>query len=102
MPEERDAYFRTSSGKALDNEYSADDLADWSEDEKLGHAGEAPFTRGNHASGYKGQLWTMRQYAGYATAAESNRRYRPLARARPERGLRRIRSSDPNRLRLGP
>ena len=78
MPEERDAYFRTSSGKALDNEYSADDLADWSEDEKLGHAGEAPFTRGNHASGYKGRLWTMRQYAGYATAAESNRRYRHL------------------------
>ena len=78
MPEERDAYFRTSSGKALDNEYSSEDLADWSEDEKLGHAGEAPFTRGNHASGYKGRLWTMRQYAGYATAAESNRRYRHL------------------------
>ena len=78
MPEERDAYFRTSSGKPLENEYSADDLADWNADEKLGRAGEAPFTRGNHASGYKGRLWTMRQYAGYATAAESNRRYHHL------------------------
>ena len=78
MPEERDAYFRTSSGNPLENEYGADDLADWNADEKLGHAGEAPFTRGNHPSGYKGRLWTMRQYAGYATAAESNRRYRHL------------------------
>ncbi len=47
-------------------------------EEKLGRAGEPPFTRGIHRSGYRGRLWTMRQYAGYATAAESNRRYRYL------------------------
>ena len=41
-------------------------------------AGRIPFTRGLHADGYRGRLWTMRQYGGYATPAESNRRYRYL------------------------
>ncbi len=40
--------------------------------------GRFPFTRGLHPSGYRGRLWTMRQYAGFGTAAESNRRYRYL------------------------
>lgn len=78
MPESRDSYFQTSSGKSLRPEYGPEDLADWRFEEALGRAGEPPFTRGNHASGYRGRLWTMRQYAGYATAAESNRRYRYL------------------------
>jgi len=47
-------------------------------DEKLGHPGEYPYTRGIHATMYHGRLWTMRQYAGYATAEESNRRFRYL------------------------
>ncbi len=72
-PEKSDAFLRTSSGKALENEYGPE-----SPEEKLGRAGEPPFTRGIHPSGYRGRLWTMRQYAGYATAAESNRRYRYL------------------------
>jgi methylmalonyl-CoA mutase N-terminal domain/subunit len=46
--------------------------------EKLGFPGEYPFTRGVQPSMYRGRLWTMRQYAGYATAEESNRRYRYL------------------------
>jgi methylmalonyl-CoA mutase N-terminal domain/subunit len=46
--------------------------------EKLGFPGEYPFTRGVQPSMYRGRLWTMRQYAGYASAAESNRRYRYL------------------------
>jgi methylmalonyl-CoA mutase N-terminal domain/subunit len=76
---EKDAHFlATSSGKSLKAEYSEADLEGWRPEEKLGHAGEAPFTRGNHPSGYRGRLWTMRQYAGYATAAESNERYRYL------------------------
>jgi len=78
MPDKRDSYFTTSSGKSLKGEYTEDDLAEWSAEESLGNAGEPPFTRGNHASGYRGRLWTMRQYAGYATASESNRRYRYL------------------------
>jgi methylmalonyl-CoA mutase, N-terminal domain len=44
----------------------------------IGEAGAYPFTRGLHAGGYRGRLWTMRQYAGFGTAAESNRRYRYL------------------------
>jgi methylmalonyl-CoA mutase N-terminal domain/subunit len=46
--------------------------------EAIGAPGAYPFTRGLHATGYRGRLWTMRQYAGFATAAESNRRYRYL------------------------
>ena len=46
--------------------------------ERIGRPGEPPFTRGIRASGYRERLWTMRQYAGYATAAESNERYRRL------------------------
>ncbi len=45
---------------------------------EIGEPGKYPFTRGLHAQGYGGRLWTMRQYAGFATAAESNRRYRYL------------------------
>jgi len=73
-----DAFLRTSSGKTLETEYTPDHLKGFRPEEKLGRAGEPPFTRGIHPSGYRGRLWTMRQYAGYATAAESNRRYRYL------------------------
>src|SRR3972149_3481551 len=73
-----DAFLRTSSGKTLETEYTPEHLKGFRPEEKLGRAGEPPFTRGIHPSGYQGRLWTMRQYAGYATAAESNRRYRYL------------------------
>ena len=76
--ENSDAFLRTSSGKNLEIEYPADHLKSFRPEEKLGRAGEPPFTRGIHPTGYRGRLWTMRQYAGYATAAESNRRYRYL------------------------
>src|SRR5512137_1314703 len=46
--------------------------------EQLGFPGEFPYTRGVQATMYRGRLWTMRQYAGYATSEESNRRYRYL------------------------
>src|SRR4030088_1919977 len=46
--------------------------------ESIGQPGQYPFTRGLHPTGYRGKLWTMRQYAGFGTAAESNRRYRYL------------------------
>ena len=78
MPEQRDEYFTTSSVGLPETEYDESDRSGWSAEERLGRAGEAPFTRGNHGSGYRGRLWTMRQYAGYATAAESNERYRYL------------------------
>ena len=54
------------------------DLADVEASVNIGRPGEFPFTRGIHETMYRGRLWSMRQYAGYGTAAESNRRYRYL------------------------
>jgi methylmalonyl-CoA mutase N-terminal domain/subunit len=54
------------------------DLAGWDSDRELGLPGEFPFTRGIQPTMYRGRLWTMRQYAGFATAEESNQRYRYL------------------------
>jgi methylmalonyl-CoA mutase N-terminal domain/subunit len=54
------------------------DLAGWDPDRELGQPGEFPFTRGIQPTMYRGRLWTMRQYAGFATAEESNARYRYL------------------------
>jgi methylmalonyl-CoA mutase, N-terminal domain len=54
------------------------DLAGWDPDVQLGYPGEFPFTRGIQPTMYRGRLWTMRQYAGFATAEESNARYRYL------------------------
>ena len=50
----------------------------WDPDRDLGQPGEFPFTRGIQPTMYRGRLWTMRQYAGFGTATESNRRYRHL------------------------
>ncbi len=55
-----------------------DDLAQWNPTVELGQPGEFPFTRGIQPTMYRGRLWTMRQYAGFATAEESNKRYRYL------------------------
>ena len=54
------------------------DVADLDEERDLGRPGEFPFTRGVQPTMYRGRLWTMRQYAGFATAAETNRRFRYL------------------------
>src|SRR5690242_13110922 len=58
--------------------YTPDDLVAWDPAAELGFPGEFPFTRGIQPTMYRGRLWTMRQYAGFATAAESNARYRYL------------------------
>jgi len=74
---ERQASFETSSGIPLDPCYAPVPApAGW--DERVGAPGEPPYTRGVQPTMYRGRLWTMRQYAGFATAAESNRRYRAL------------------------
>ena len=57
---------------------TAGDLAGWSPADRLGQPGAFPFTRGIQPTMYRGRLWTMRQYAGFGSAAESNRRYRYL------------------------
>ena len=58
--------------------YTPQSLAEWNATVELGEPGEFPFTRGIHPSMYRSRLWTMRQYAGFGTAAESNARYRYL------------------------
>ncbi len=67
--------FHTASGLPRDRVYGPEQAGEPAE---VGRPGEYPFTRGLHATGYRGRLWTMRQYAGFASAAESNRRYRYL------------------------
>ncbi len=74
---ERKAEFRTSSGIPLPRLLAPED-PDPDYMDRLGFPGEYPFTRGVQPTMYRGRLWTMRQYAGYATAEESNRRYRYL------------------------
>jgi len=70
--------FETSSGAEVDVLYAPEDLASWDYLEKVGFPGQYPYTRGVQPTMYRGRLWTMRQYAGFADAEESNRRYRYL------------------------
>src|SRR5512135_57619 len=76
-PEQRKSRFATASDIELKPYYTATDVAA-DTDRTLGAPGEFPFTRGVQPTMYRGRFWTMRQYAGYASAAESNRRYRFL------------------------
>src|SRR5262245_26199896 len=64
----------TISGVPVEPVYTAEDVADRPRE----GPGEYPYTRGIHRTGYRGRLWTMRQFSGFATAAETNRRYRYL------------------------
>lgn len=74
---ERQEKFATSSGIPVDRVYGPAEVdADY--DAKLGFPGEYPFTRGVQSTMYRGRYWTMRQYAGFATAVESNERYKFL------------------------
>jgi methylmalonyl-CoA mutase N-terminal domain/subunit len=72
---ERDDPFETSSGQQVDTLYTAEDLDRWDYQEKLSYPGEFPFTRGVQPNMYRGRLWTMRQYAGFGDAEDTNRRY---------------------------
>jgi methylmalonyl-CoA mutase N-terminal domain/subunit len=74
---ERQTRFETPSGLPVEPIYDPSDLPE-SYLECLGFPGEFPFTRGIQPTMYRGRFWTMRQYAGYATAEESNRRFRYL------------------------
>jgi methylmalonyl-CoA mutase, N-terminal domain len=75
---ERRERFATTSDIEVQDLYGPDDIADLDEDRDLGRPGEYPFTRGVQATMYRGRLWTMRQYAGFSTATETNRRFRYL------------------------
>lgn len=75
---ERKKEFVTLSGTPVKRLYTPLDIADLDYENDLGFPGEYPFTRGIQPTMYRGRLWTMRQYAGFGTAEESNKRYRYL------------------------
>ncbi len=77
FPERRET-FVTGSDSPVDRLYLPGDLSEGTYLERIGFPGEYPFTRGVQPTMYRGRLWTMRQYAGFGTAVESNRRYRYL------------------------
>jgi methylmalonyl-CoA mutase N-terminal domain/subunit len=68
----------TAESKPFHDAFTPDDLAGWDPASALGVPGEFPFTRGIQPTMYRGRLWTMRQYAGFGAAADSNARYRYL------------------------
>jgi methylmalonyl-CoA mutase N-terminal domain/subunit len=73
------ARFTTISGMPIGRLYTQADLPeDWSYDQYLNYPGQPPYTRGIHASGYRGKMWTMRQFSGFASPEETNERYKYL------------------------
>src|SRR5947207_3330429 len=79
LDEHGNARFTTISGYPVRRLYTEADLPqDWSYEKYLNHPGEPPFTRGIHATGYRGRLWTMRQFSGFASPEETNQRYKYL------------------------
>ncbi len=75
---ERQEQFSTDSGIPVERIYTPEDLQGWDYLSKLGFPGQYPFTRGVQPTMYRGRLWTMRQYAGFGTAKETNERFRFL------------------------
>jgi len=78
---ERQKSFTTISGQPIDRLYTADDVAGQDDARAIGNPGEFPYVRGIHPTGYRGKLWTMRQFAGYGTPEETNQRYKDLIAA---------------------
>jgi methylmalonyl-CoA mutase N-terminal domain/subunit len=83
---ERKERFTTLSGIPLERVYNPGALVDAETQESIGFPGEFPFTRGIYPTMYRGRLWTMRQYAGFGSAVESNQRYRYLL-SKGQKGL---------------
>ena len=75
---ERQAEFTTVSGYPIHRLYTPADLAGWDPDRDFGYPGEPPYTRGIHSTMHRGRLWTMRQFAGFGAAEDTNQRFRYL------------------------
>ncbi|MEM2412608.1 MAG: methylmalonyl-CoA mutase family protein, partial [Candidatus Bathyarchaeia archaeon] len=75
---ERQKEFKNHSGMTIKGLYTPEDIKDLDYMRDLGFPGEYPFTRGLHATMYRGRLWTMRMFAGYGTAEDTNRRFKYL------------------------
>src|SRR3954466_16158430 len=78
---ERDVPFTTISGRPIARLYTPDDLPGFDYQHDLNNPGEFPYVRGIHPTGYRGKLWTMRQFAGFGTPEETNERYKALLAA---------------------
>ncbi len=75
---ERRSEFTTISNHPIRRLYTPADLPDWIPEHDLGYPGEPPYTRGIHSTMHRGRLWTMRQFAGFGTAEDTNQRFRYL------------------------
>ncbi|MEY4096067.1 MAG: Methylmalonyl-CoA mutase [Acidobacteriota bacterium] len=78
---ERKGPFTTISGRPIERLYTAEDVAGINYETDVANPGEFPYVRGIHPSGYRGKLWTMRQFAGFGTPEETNQRYKDLIAA---------------------
>src|SRR5262245_59487637 len=78
---ERSATFTTISGRPIERLYTPDDLGGIDDTRDIGQPGAFPYTRGIHPTGYRGKLWTMRQFAGFGTPEDTNSRYKALLAA---------------------
>ncbi|GAA5437617.1 methylmalonyl-CoA mutase family protein [Deinococcus aquaticus] len=78
---ERKYNFKNLSDMEPEPIYTADDLKDWDAERDLGYPGEYPYTRGVQPSVYRGKLWTMRMFAGFGSAEQTNERFHALLRA---------------------
>ncbi|MGH9384818.1 MAG: acyl-CoA mutase large subunit family protein [Vicinamibacterales bacterium] len=78
---ERSGPFTTISGRAVNRLYTAEDMSGIDSLRDIGQPGDYPYVRGIHATGYRGKLWTMRQFAGFGTPEETNQRYKDLIAA---------------------
>jgi methylmalonyl-CoA mutase N-terminal domain/subunit len=78
---ERSVPFTTISGRPIERLYTPEDVSSLDYERDLNHPGQFPYTRGIHPTGYRGKLWTMRQFAGFGTPEETNERYKALLAA---------------------
>jgi methylmalonyl-CoA mutase N-terminal domain/subunit len=78
---ERRGSFTTVSGRPIDRLYTPESIPDLDYSRDLSDPGQFPYTRGIHPTGYRGKLWTMRQFAGFGTPEETNARYKALLAA---------------------
>src|SRR4051812_42243772 len=81
QPAERTLPFTTISGRPINRLYTRGDIAELNPERDLPDPGVFPYTRGIHPTGYRGKLWTMRQFAGFGTPEETNGRYKALLKA---------------------
>ena len=76
MEKKQNIYLKSSFGEEISSLYNDKSLTSFSYSSSLGEPGNYPFTRGIHSSMYRSKFWTMRQYSGFGTAQETNKRFK--------------------------